>query len=86
MSNFNPNSFDAQVATILQKLEDMRGQQAEKREEDKVAFTQIMNKQDYTNGRVTGLETREQYAKGKVAGIALAVSGIVTLIGIYFSH
>lgn len=86
MSDFNPNSFDAQFATVLTKLEAMAKEQCEKREEDKAAFKAIMDKQDKTNGRVTGLEKREQYNLGKVAGIAVAISILVSIAGAYFAR
>lgn len=85
MSDYNPNSSDAQFAKLFQVLEDMKTQAAKKESTDTDAYALIMAKQDKTNGRVSGLETREQYAKGKVAGIALVVSVIGTVAGILFS-
>lgn len=85
MAEFNPNSFDAQFATVLSKLDNMSKQHEKKDEEDKVAYALIMSKQDKTNGRVTGLEQREQFQKGKIAGIALVVSLLGTFAGILLS-
>lgn len=85
MSDYNPNSSDAQFAKLFQVLEDMKEQQKQKGVSDTNAFDLIMSKQDKTNGRVTGLEKREQFIKGKVVGISAAISVVGTVLGWYFS-
>lgn len=80
MTDFNPNSYDAQLARVLEILHAQNMAAAVKNERDREDFKKIMEKQDTTNGRVLGLEKREQYNKGKVAGIAVACSTGISII------
>lgn len=77
MSNFDPNSSDAQFATILKTLQNQNEQFADKCDEDRAAYALIMSKQDLTNGRVTALEKE----RAKLYGIATGVSVVVGLAG-----
>lgn len=85
MSDFNPNSSDSQFAKLFQILEDMKREQARKDASDTIAYNLIMAKQDKTNGRVLGLESREQFLRGKVVGISAAISVVGTLVGWWLS-
>lgn len=80
--NFNPDSFNAQMAKILQILENQNVLMRLKNDRDREDFKSVMEKQDATNGRVTGLEKREQYSLGKIAGVSTAVSLGVMFLGL----
>jgi hypothetical protein len=80
LPEYNPNSFDAQFAKIFQMLESQNKRHQEKWDEDERRHTDIIVRLDKTNGRVLGLEKREEYAKGKIAGIALVCGGGISIL------
>jgi hypothetical protein len=80
-SSFNPKSPDAMFATIIERLNQQDEMKERMHKENKEVLDEIRDEVKKTNGRVTKLENWRDYQKGKIAGIALAVSSAVAVIG-----
>lgn len=74
MSQYEPNSYNAQLATILERVEQVKEAQAEAREEAKQGFERI-------DSRVTALEREKWYQRGAI----VVFSGVATGLWAFFS-
>lgn len=81
-TEFNPNSTDAVLATIIVRLDAQDKQHAAKWAEDKASFAAIMAKQDMTNGKVIKLEKWKSRVRGEYVGVA----GVVTVLGFLIAN
>ena len=74
--NFNPNSVDAQLATIISELVRQKESSDERHAENTNVLNAIREQTTKTNGRVSKLENSRKYFLGWIAG-ASAVGGVV---------
>jgi hypothetical protein len=77
---FNPNSYDSVLSRILNMLEEQKEHAENKRISDEKAFSEIMAKQDLTNGRVKSLEVWRGNIKGRITILVGALTIGVPLI------
>ena len=77
MSDFNPNSTDAVLSRILEKLDAQNAEASKTRGEFLLVLREIRDEAKKTNGRVSALERWRAELRGKTATLATAVSAAV---------
>lgn len=85
-SDYNPNSPDAVLSRILQRLDEQDHAAESNRTQFLGVLTDIRDEVKKTNGRVTGLERWRTEVKAKVALIATFVSVAGTIVGWAAEH
>ena len=76
MADFNPFSFDSQLATIIETLRQQNLTLENNHEDNQKAQASILAEQKITNGRVRALEGRWKYITGIAAGISLCATAL----------
>jgi hypothetical protein len=78
--SYDPHSHHALFSRIIQRLDAQDRESHAHREEVKSMLTDIRTETRLTNGRVSKLERWVDTSKAKVAGAAMVVSLIVSLV------
>ncbi len=81
--SFDRDSHDAMFATILSRLEQQDRESASYRAEVRETLRYISDQVTKTNGRVRDLERWRDTTKGKVIGVAVVVSLVISLLGLW---
>lgn len=79
-AQFDPNSFDATLATIIAKLDAFKLEVGGRFDAQDCELTTIKEQVIHTNGRVKALELWRDTSKAKLAGVALAMGAVGTVI------
>lgn len=79
-SEFNPNSMDAQFATLHARLTNQTEAWNRRMDGQDELLQEICTQTKTTNGRVTKIETERKAEKAWVAGAAVVAGGIGTVI------
>lgn len=78
---FDPNSFDATLATIISEVKQTREQVVQQAAAHSNVLADIHAEVRKTNGRVTSLETWRASVRGRMLGVIAACGVVGTLIG-----
>lgn len=82
---YNPNSVTATLARLIERQEAMKDLLIERANRHDETLARIEEQATKTNGRVTRLERERDITKAKVAGIAVTLGAVGSLIGWAFS-
>lgn len=80
MHDYNPNSSDAVLARILERLDAQDVSAGERRTEFLKVLGEIHEEVKKTNGRVTRIELWRAEVKAKTAQLAMLVSAAASII------
>ena len=86
MTDFNPNSHDAMLAKILERIDEAERRSVEYRRELKGTVDRILEQATKTNGRVTSLEDWRTSTKARLAAISAAISASIALAAWLVDH
>lgn len=79
-NEFNPNSVDATIATVIERLNFQDDTRSEQHAENKKVLGEILVQAKLTNGRVTKLELRWRYVIGFAAGASAIAAAIWKIV------
>jgi len=81
---FRPNSFTAQLATIIAKQEAMKDALISRLDSQDTVLARIETQAMKTNGRVSTLERWRDMSSAKLAGISITLGIVGSLLGWLF--